>query len=134
MVAAKMADRLAPGRETCPVSARLFVYGTLAPGRPNERILAGVAGKWETATVCGELVDRGWGAAHGYPALVLQPDGVEVSGYVFTSDALAEHWAALDDFEGPGYERVLTEARIEGGAIVDAWVYVDRTVAPNESP
>ncbi len=30
---------------------RLFIYGTLAPGRPNEHVLAEVPGAWEPATV-----------------------------------------------------------------------------------
>ena len=42
---------------------RLFVYGTLAPGRPNEHILADVAGEWEPASVTGRLLEEGWGAA-----------------------------------------------------------------------
>jgi gamma-glutamylcyclotransferase (GGCT)/AIG2-like uncharacterized protein YtfP len=44
------------------VEERLFVYGTLAPGRPNEHMLAEVDGEWETATVRGRLVPEGWGA------------------------------------------------------------------------
>jgi gamma-glutamylcyclotransferase (GGCT)/AIG2-like uncharacterized protein YtfP len=44
------------------VEERLFVYGTLAPGRPNEHMLAEVDGEWETATVRGRLVQEGWGA------------------------------------------------------------------------
>ena len=30
---------------------RLFVYGTLAPGRPNEHVLGEIEGSWEAATV-----------------------------------------------------------------------------------
>jgi gamma-glutamylcyclotransferase (GGCT)/AIG2-like uncharacterized protein YtfP len=48
---------------------RLFVYGTLAPGRPNEHILANVAGEWEPASVTGRLLEEGWGAAAGYPGM-----------------------------------------------------------------
>jgi gamma-glutamylcyclotransferase (GGCT)/AIG2-like uncharacterized protein YtfP len=36
---------------------------------------------------------------------------------------LAEHWARLDEFEGEGYERVLTKAKRKDGATVDAYVY-----------
>ena len=107
----------------------LFVYGTLAPGRPNEHVLSGVSGAWERGFVRGDLVDRGWGAAAGYPALVLREESPEVSGFLFTSAALPELWSALDDFEGPGYDRVLTRARTESGVVVDAWVYVDRAVS-----
>jgi gamma-glutamylcyclotransferase (GGCT)/AIG2-like uncharacterized protein YtfP len=33
------------------VTDRLFVYGTLAPGRPNEHVLADLGGTWEPAYV-----------------------------------------------------------------------------------
>jgi gamma-glutamylcyclotransferase (GGCT)/AIG2-like uncharacterized protein YtfP len=108
----------------------LFVYGTLAPGRPNEHVLAPLRGTWLPATVRGDLLDVGWGAAHGYPALALRPDAPEVAGLLFTAPTLADHWDALDEFEGPGYERVLTRARRDDGELVDTWVYVDRAVTP----
>ena len=38
---------------------RLFVYGTLAPGRSNEHILADVPGTWEPAVVQGTLIQEG---------------------------------------------------------------------------
>lgn len=49
----------------------LFIYGTLAPGRPNAHVLAHVPGTWRTAKITGTLFKRGWGAAHGYPGIVL---------------------------------------------------------------
>ena len=63
----------------------------------------------------GDLLDRGWGAEHGYPALALRPDGAEVAGVVLTSEALADEWERLDEFEGPGYERVLTQVTLAFG-------------------
>ncbi|GMM83898.1 hypothetical protein [Pseudoalteromonas sp. MTN2-4] len=48
---------------------RLFVYGTLAPGKPNEHILQEVEGEWLPATVKGELHQTGWGAELGFPAI-----------------------------------------------------------------
>lgn len=102
---------------------RLFVYGTLAPGRPNEHVLADVPGEWQPATVTGTLLQEGWGAAAGYPGIVLDEHGGEVQGLLFSSERLAEHWARLDEFEGEGYERVLTRARLEDGTAVDAYIY-----------
>lgn len=102
---------------------RLFVYGTLAPGRPNEHVLADVPGKWETATVTGTLLQEGWGAAVGYPGIVLDKHGLEVEGFLFSSERLAEHWARLDEFEGEGYERVLTTVKLKDGKAVDAYIY-----------
>jgi gamma-glutamylcyclotransferase (GGCT)/AIG2-like uncharacterized protein YtfP len=108
---------------------RLFVYGTLAPGRPNEHVLAGIPGTWEPATVRGELLPQGWGAAVGFPAIVLGEDGPEVAGFVFSSDELDAHWERLDEFEGAGYERVLTVAGLDSGGAVEAHIYVLRASA-----
>ena len=102
---------------------RLFVYGTLAPGRPNAHVLADVPGTWESATVRGTLVQDGWGAAAGYPGIVPTEAGDEVHGLVFSSPQMAAHWSRLDDFEGPGYERVLVTATLASGAAIDAYIY-----------
>jgi gamma-glutamylcyclotransferase (GGCT)/AIG2-like uncharacterized protein YtfP len=102
---------------------RLFVYGTLAPGRSNAHVLAPIPGEWEPATVTGTLVPEGWGAAAGYPGIILDEHGAEVAGFLFSSDALAEHWPRLDAFEGDGYERVLTTATGTDGTAVEAYVY-----------
>lgn len=110
------------------VIARLFVYGTLGPGRPNAHILHDVPGSWEPATVRGRLVEHGWGAELGFPALVLDPGGPDVPGDLFTSEAF--DWDELDAFEGPGYERVITRARRSGLEPVDACIYVARAASP----
>ena len=102
---------------------RLFVYGTLAPGRSNEHVLADVPGKWEPATVTGRLLQEGWGAEAGYPGIVLDEHGSEVQGFLFSSKYLDDHWIRLDEFEGEDYERVLTTARRQDGTTVDAYIY-----------
>ena len=104
----------------------LFVYGTLAPGRPNEHVLADVPGLWQPARVNGTLLPRGWGAALGYPAIRLDDSADAVEGLLFTSDELDDHWDRLDDFEGDGYERVATQVRLLGGSHADAFIYVVR--------
>ncbi|HSV41433.1 MAG TPA: gamma-glutamylcyclotransferase family protein [Nocardioidaceae bacterium] len=108
------------------MTQRLFVYGTLAPGQPNAHELADIQGEWEPATVRGQLFPEGWGAAIGYPAIVLDDHGPEVEGFLFTTDGLSQHWDRLDEFEGEGYDRVLTAVRLEGGTSVVAYVYVLR--------
>ena len=69
------------------MTQRLFVYGTLAPGRANEHVLADVPGTWELATVRGRLLQQGWGAEVGFPGIVLDEDGPEVHGMLFSSAA-----------------------------------------------
>lgn len=40
---------------------RLFVYGTLGTGRPNEAVLSKIGGAWAPACLRGNLVQAGWG-------------------------------------------------------------------------
>ena len=113
---------------------RLFVYGTLAPGRPNEHVLAEVPGTWEPATVRGILLEEGWGAAVGYPGIVLDEPGGDVHGFIFSSEELSAHWARLDDFEGDGYERVVTSAVLGDGTVVKAHIYALKGNNPTQDP
>lgn len=103
---------------------RLFVYGTLGPGRPNEHILLKIGGTWQPASVRGRLVRAGWGFERsGFPALVPDAHGEEVAGHVFVSPNLAAHWPALDAFEGEDYVREAAKAVLADGTEVEAWVY-----------
>ena len=101
----------------------LATYGTLAPGRPNHRHLSDLRGEWSIGTVRGKLVDKGWGAELGYPALVLDADGDKIEVHLFRSADLAKHWSRLDDFEGSEYRRVPVQVETENG-LIDAWIYV----------
>ncbi|KAF7785833.1 hypothetical protein PRUB_a0226 [Pseudoalteromonas rubra] len=103
--------------------ACLFVYGTLAPGRPNEHILAGLKGQWQPGFVKGHLQNQGWGAELGYPGLILDTGAGEVSGLVFSSSELDAHWQRLDEFEGEHYKRVIAQVRLDNGEIISAYVY-----------
>ena len=105
---------------------RLFVYGTLAPGRPNHHVLAGIPGTWEPAVLRGTLHDEGWGAALGSPGIVPGPDGDEVEGFILTAESLEKHWPMLDEFEGDGYERVEVVVRVAGDRELAAFVYALR--------
>lgn len=102
---------------------RLFVYGTLAPGRLNEHVLGAIGGSWEPAAVTGTLRQKGWGAALGYPGIELDEQGTEVEGFLFSSENLSSQWAALDAFEGEAYERVLATVKLKDGSPVDAYIY-----------
>jgi len=104
---------------------RLVAYGTLAPGGPNHHQLADIAGRWFDGIARGELVNEGWGAELGYPALILNAAGPPIDVQVFESADLPAHWSRLDEFEGPGYERVVTSVDTARGP-VEAFVYVAR--------
>jgi gamma-glutamylcyclotransferase (GGCT)/AIG2-like uncharacterized protein YtfP len=102
---------------------RLAVYGTLAPGRVNHHQLSALSGSWQRGTVTGKLFASGWGAALGFPGLILDPLGASVKVDLFESTDLPEHWARLDEFEGSGYRRVVTTVSTEEGER-SAWIYV----------
>lgn len=117
---AKLRDQVS--RHTI-LTEHLFVYGTLAPGRSNAHELDDIVGTWRRAQVRGHLYPEGWGAAAGYPGIVLDPNGPEVHGFLLSSDALPPHWPRLDAFEGEGYERVRVEVELDESERVEAWVY-----------
>lgn len=105
------------------MTIRLFVYGTLAPGRDAWSVLE----PWATGTphedrVPGVLYDTG----RGYPAAVF--DGDEdtnaVHGFVVELDAkrAAEALAALDHYEGHEYERITV--RTAGGVEVATYAWI----------
>jgi gamma-glutamylcyclotransferase (GGCT)/AIG2-like uncharacterized protein YtfP len=102
---------------------RLATYGSLAPGRPNHHQLDGMDGRWYQGQVHGTLINAGWGAGLGYPALVLASDGAPVEVHVFESADLPAHWSRLDEFEGPGYRRVAATVHTSS-ADVRAFIYV----------
>lgn len=62
------------------MTERLFVYGTLAPGRPNDNVLESIDGTWKKTTVRGNLRAEGWGADISYPGIVLDEEGEEIEG------------------------------------------------------
>ncbi|HEY0293725.1 MAG TPA: gamma-glutamylcyclotransferase [Bordetella sp.] len=105
------------------IETRLAVYGSLAPGKPNAHVLAALDGSWRPGIVRGRLVQKGWGASMGFPALILDSQGDAVAVQLFESADLAAKWPQLDAFEGPGYRRVPT--RVDAaGETVSAYIYV----------
>jgi len=89
----------------------------LAPGRQNDGQLNELPGGWLVGVVRGSLVDAGWGAKLGFPALILDPDGGSIEVSVFESEALLDHWHRLDAFEGPGYRRVTVDVSTPEGVL-----------------
>src|SRR5262249_27350336 len=113
-----------PSSDPCAMPEHLFVYGSLKPGHANAHLLEAIGGTWQAATMRGHMRNEGWGAGLGYPALMLDESGPAVSGFVFSSETLADHWAALDEFEGGDYARVNASALLDDGRTIATWVYV----------
>lgn len=105
---------------------KLFVYGTLCPGQSNAYLLENIGGTWEKGVVRGTLHPEGWGAALGYPAIILDEKGAIVEGFLFSSEKLMDNWKALDEFEGEAYERLMTDVELENKTIVEAYIYALR--------
>lgn len=106
------------------IDNRLATYGTLAPGRPNHHHLADLQGHWQDGFVIGTLVEKGWGATLGYPALVLDDAGDQIGVHLFESIDLPDHWSRLDAFEGIEYRRAKVQVETDNGP-VEAWIYID---------
>lgn len=98
------------------------MYGTLRRGARNKfaRLLRAHARYVGNARIAGRLYHLG-----AYPGAVSSNvDGEFVRGELYaTSDP---QWIipALDDYEGPGFERVIAEAQLDSGERVQACVYV----------
>lgn len=105
-----------------PSVTRLVVYGTLAPGEVNAGELSDLAGDWRPCRIRGRLAHAGWGAHHGFPGLVLDPDGGEVSAQLFVSDDLPAALDRLDAFEGEAYRRTAVMVETDDGPLA-AQVY-----------
>ncbi|MDH6422801.1 gamma-glutamylcyclotransferase [Aurantimicrobium minutum] len=101
---------------------RLATYGTLGPGKPNHHHVSMIEGTWSIGFVRGFLHEEGWGAAQGFPGIILDSAGPEVAVDLLESEELAEHFDRLDSFEGPGYQRVLTEVKTST-EVLQAFIY-----------
>ncbi|MEO1040770.1 MAG: gamma-glutamylcyclotransferase family protein [Pseudomonadota bacterium] len=96
---------------------RLATYGTLVPGRVNAHQLEALSGHWSKGVVHGHLIEEGWGADHGCPAMTPDPDGPAIDVHIFESRDLPQHWARLDAFEGDEYARVPITVLTKDGEI-----------------
>lgn len=105
----------------------LAVYGSLAPGGPSHDEVSHLTGEWHSGySVRGELLQSGWGADLGYPALRWLPTGGEVAVHLFVSPLLPQHWTRLDMFEGPDYLRILVPVHRSGQVATVANLYSAR--------
>jgi gamma-glutamylcyclotransferase (GGCT)/AIG2-like uncharacterized protein YtfP len=99
----------------------LFVYGTLKRGFDNQwahRL-------WEDGRFLGtaQLPGRLYLVSH-YPGLrPPQNENEMVHGEVCLPADAANLYRELDGYEGPGYRRVESRARLDNGEELDVWVY-----------
>lgn len=105
-----------------PAHRRLAIYGTLAPGGLHHDELDGMAGTWWRGVILGRYFAAVEGEQEGYPGVILDEAGERIEVHVFDSPDLPHHWARLDEFEGPGYRRVVTAVRTEAG-LFEATIY-----------
>ncbi|MFY7910510.1 MAG: gamma-glutamylcyclotransferase family protein [Emticicia sp.] len=98
---------------------RLIVYGTLAPNKPNHRVVEHIRGTWFEGIVKGKLESKGWGAALGYNGF--KPATIEeqqlIKAYILFSNELVANWQMLDEFEGNGYKRIFAKFELENGDV-----------------
>jgi len=95
----------------------LFVYGTLRRGSNNEfaRMLADRAQFVGSDRVAGGLYDFGL-----YPgARRADPTGGTILGEIFHLPEPSAILAALDEYEGPEFERAL----VTTAGMLDCWIY-----------
>jgi gamma-glutamylcyclotransferase (GGCT)/AIG2-like uncharacterized protein YtfP len=120
-------ERLEQHAETRFAASRnLAVYGSLAPGKSNHERIAHLKGTWSDGYVEGKLVKAGWGSARGFPALHWKPGAGRVPVWVLESAELPEAWAALDEFEGSDYTRILVPVMRVGRPVLVANIYALR--------
>jgi gamma-glutamylcyclotransferase (GGCT)/AIG2-like uncharacterized protein YtfP len=91
---------------------RLFVYGTLRRGEAAAHLMSEASFAGDASIRASVLLQN------GYRGLV--PGDELIPGEVF--DVPDELFARLDQYEGPGYVRRLTEVDC-GGERMNAWVY-----------
>jgi len=102
----------------------LFVYGTLRSEFENEyaRLLRSQAEFVGKATVPGTIY-----RVEFYPAYRSGPEG-EVHGEVYRLKDAVATLAALDEYEGEGFERMKVET-----SLGEAWIYRYRGEPPPEA-
>lgn len=119
------------------MAERLFVYGTLRPGRAPREIAGTVSAlqRIGDGTVRGRLFDLG-----AYPGIALDDKAGEVEGEVFDlpDEATLARLDAYEDYrphdpEGSLFRRVKATVTFADGTRGLCWVYVYNGALPGES-
>jgi len=86
---------------------KLIVYGTLAPGAPNESVLEGIDGLWQDCKIRGEIIRY-----TGLNYFKWSPNAGEIDAKMFISKSLPDKLSSIDRFEGGNYHRILIPAKV----------------------
>ena len=86
---------------------KLIVYGTLAPGAPNESVLEGIDGFWQDCKIRGEIMRH-----TGLKYFKWSPNAGEIDAKMFISKSLPDELSSIDRFEGGNYHRILIPAKV----------------------
>ncbi len=100
-------------------TSALAVYGTLAPGEVNHWVVRPIDGVWHPGTIRGWTYEITWGPATGFIGFTPDVDGNDVPVQVLVSDKLTSWWHQIDEFEGPGYHRVIVDVSLDDPAAND---------------
>ena len=104
---------------------KLIIYGSLAPNCINHNQVEHIVGQWRKGSIHGTLEKIGWGADLGYWGYrkTHSERDKSINVFILFSDELPAHYAALDDFEGEEYERVLAIFELDSGEMGVGNVY-----------
>jgi gamma-glutamylcyclotransferase (GGCT)/AIG2-like uncharacterized protein YtfP len=101
---------------------KLFTYGTLVPGKPNNSIISALEGKWERCTTSGQIIE-----VSGLSMFRWEPYGQNIKGQLFVSPDISKQWTDLDKFEGDRYKRCMITVDTNTGISV-ANAYLDARI------
>ncbi len=107
---------------------KLIIYGSLAPNCINHNQVEHIVGQWRKGVIQGTLEKIGWGADLGYWGYRKTNSELDtaIDAFILFSDELPAHYAALDDFEGEEYERILAIFELDNGEVGVGNIYALR--------
>lgn len=105
-----------------------IMYGTLGPGGPNHHLVKDIGGTWHKGLIKGKLAEGGWGSEFGYNGF--RHDNSEeqqdIPASILIAENMPSNWKRLDEFEGDGYERILSKFELADGSFAVGYIYALR--------
>ncbi len=103
----------------------IFVYGSLQPGKQNDKIFKKIKGIWKKGFIFGKLINVSEGINYGYPVVEIKKKGDKIFGMVFVSKNLKKIIYKLDAFEGKDYKRIITNVNLTKGSKIKSYIYIN---------